>query len=387
MQEIVFSSSNQFIHAWDIRSTTLLGSFKSNSSQSFILSKNYLISPQEKSALIHVYELHKSALACKYVLPESLTCIALSHSQQYMVGGGQSGRIYLWKLSTGDLIQSFDAHFKSVNCALFTPDDQYLLTAGHDSLIQVYSISQLALENPRPCHTLTGHSLPIQDLKCSWLLSNDCRIFSVSLDKTCKIWNLNNGQCLATISFNTPLTSLALDPAERVLYTGSNTGQIYACPLYRSESGVLQMLQGVSAFTPENHSFVGHQGSIHSLSVSMDASLLVSGSSDGTAQVWDTSSCQSLQTFSHHTGPVKKVHVSIAPLNLFNPKTNCPKLPMLKRYPVPEFKLIGNSKQGIEPIHFDDLIKTNIDYEIDALKQKVVDLENEKKALKKLLEK
>ncbi|KAG1440960.1 hypothetical protein G6F56_011698 [Rhizopus delemar] len=62
--------------------------------------------------------------------------------------------------------------------------------------------------------------------------------------------------------------------------------------------------------------FVGHKGVIHSMSLSFDGTLLVSGAEDGECIVWDVISRQSLRRFSSHKGPVTHVSCLLRPVEL-----------------------------------------------------------------------
>lgn len=104
-----------------------------------------------------------------------------------------------------------------------------------------------------------------------------------------------------------------MDPTELRVYVGGADGRLYASNLYRATaSGAFQGLsQGTSlesgvsntaGKSQDGLALVGHKESITSLSLSLDGSLLVSGSKDGAVIVWDTSSGQSLRTFPQHKG-------------------------------------------------------------------------------------
>lgn len=99
-----------------------------------------------------------------------------------------------------------------------------------------------------------------------------------------------------------------MDPTELRVYVGGADGRIYASLLYRAtRSGTFQgprqgsVESGISPDT-QGISFIGHKDGITSLSLSFDGMLLVSGSKDASAMVWDTNSGQSLRLFPHHKG-------------------------------------------------------------------------------------
>ena len=336
--QVCLSTSNQdsLIHAWDIHSATLLGSFKSNQSDSICTDSKWILAPQKNSSLLHCWDISKAALAFKFVLPEELSRVALSHSGSYLAGAGVSGKIYFWDWNKGQLLHSFDAHFQSISSLLFTIDDAFLVSGGHDGLIHIWSLS--CLSSPQPS-TLSGHTLPITDITSSLLLSKDTRLFSSSMDKTCRIWDLNEKSCLLSLSFPQPLTCLTVDPLESVIYAGSVSGVIYSHPLYqKSGLGKWQSVSESSCLESPME-FIGHSESINSLSLDFDGTRLISASSDKSVRVWDAKSRQSLRTFEHHKGPVTDLFIMTCPIDLFNSSKTHQVNKSLSKYPSSSFSM------------------------------------------------
>lgn len=58
------------------------------------------------------------------------------------------------------------------------------------------------------------------------------------------------------------------------------------------------------------HHFGGHTGGVEAVAVTPDGRLLLTGSDDGTARLWDLQSGRCLQTFAGHTGEVSAVAVT-----------------------------------------------------------------------------
>ncbi len=102
----------------------------------------------------------------KYSVPEKLLVLTLSNSGLYALGGGESGRIYLWevthkkffmlynlsfkcfdhpnpKIATGALLATIDAHFKPISSLHFSADDHAFVSAAQDSFAHVWILSRL----------------------------------------------------------------------------------------------------------------------------------------------------------------------------------------------------------------------------------------------------
>lgn len=356
ISEIVASTSSRdgSIHFWDLRNGALVSSLKGNLSQpqsAAILSSNnspldpdVVVSAQCDRATLNCWSVQKAQVMSKSIVPEKLSCLAASHSGKLIVGGGESGRLYVWDVVTGDLLRMFDAHFKRMNVLCFTADDVWLVSASDDAAMHVWDVSVLldGCESQGKVNSLVGHSLPVTDVVCGVLLHIDTRCVSASLDRTCKIWDLNSGQAIMTILFPRPLTCLALNALESLVYAGTTEGRIFQVHLYHDKqqprtTSCKKIKQG-DVFDAESSLtvFRGHTKTVTCLSLSMDDSLLVSGSEDGECIVWDTLTRQSLRSFKNHKEPVSSVKVILKPsaLNSSETKDSKPSVGPFKRYPI-----------------------------------------------------
>ncbi|KAI8920751.1 quinon protein alcohol dehydrogenase-like superfamily [Powellomyces hirtus] len=333
---VTASSTDNLVHIWDLRSGAVLGSLKGNKSNQRCttllpvggaggsLYSSSFLTAQNDRALVHVWNWAKGQLQVKFGLPEKLSSLCASHSGMYCVGGGQSGRVYVWQMNTGKLLRMFDAHYKAVRVIRFTADDAAFVTGGEDSVANVWRLAEVIdpqLDNVVSPHcSLSGHALPITDIACGIGLFGNTRIVTSSADRTCKIWEASSGDLLNTIVFPKSISSLALDPTETRLYSGSSDGLIYCTNLYHqsSDGQTHGMSQGVDAGETDPGVFTGHTQNVTSLCFSFDGSLLLSGSEDGTAIVWDAASKQSLRSFTTHKAPVSSVNVLLKPPHLMD---------------------------------------------------------------------
>ena len=87
-------------------------------------------------------------------------------------------------------LYSLDVGRASVESALFTPDDQFLVTAGTDQLVRVWDANTGAA-----VRELEGHANSVRALA---FLPGGKRVLSASHDKTLKLWDVATGECLRT---------------------------------------------------------------------------------------------------------------------------------------------------------------------------------------------
>ncbi|KAJ3084656.1 WD repeat-containing protein 18 [Rhizoclosmatium hyalinum] len=272
----------------------------------------FLAHPIKNQVLVWAWA-KESSPAAKMSVPEQITALALSHNGKWIVGGGVSGRVYMWELATGHMIAMYDAHFKPIKVVAFSVDDSAFVTAGDDAFAHVWLVARVTnAVDPSAASqsfaTMTGHSLPITDASFSpTALFNKSNVFTASLDRCVKVWDSTTGTNLITVLFPRGLTCLAVDPLEMIIYAGAQDGIVYSSKLYKGGEGEDEAVAGLSegdmitVNDGGDRVFKGHKGPITSIALSFDAKVLMSGSEDGSAIVWDAPTRQQLRT--HHMSP------------------------------------------------------------------------------------
>ncbi|CAJ1059508.1 WD repeat-containing protein 18 [Xyrichtys novacula] len=314
---------------FDLHSGSSLLSYRGGNSTArtlTVLSGGYLLSAQLGKNFINVWEIQrKDQLQHKIVCPGVITCLTASPNGLFLTAAiGEA--IYLWEVSTGKLLSVLSRHYQDVTCLKFTDDSSHFVSGGKDNLALVWSLSsviQLDLNHtPEPRHVLSRHSLPITDLHCG-LMGAQARIATASLDQTVKVWELSSGELLLSILFDVEIMSVTFDPCEYFLFCGGSDGNIFQVSLCS------QSLSRDKSFTSDNDGnqvFKGHRNLVTCLSVSMDGTLLLSGSHDETVRLWDIQSKQSIRCLAHK-GPVTNAVIMAAPANMFLPDSR-PALPL-----------------------------------------------------------
>uniref|UniRef100_A0A673WXB0 WD repeat-containing protein 18 n=1 Tax=Salmo trutta TaxID=8032 RepID=A0A673WXB0_SALTR len=251
----------------------------------------YILGAQLGKNFINVWEMQrKDQLQQKIVCPGIVTCLTASPNGLYLVAGIAEA-IYFWEVSTGNF-----SHF---------------ISGGKENLALVWSLAsvvQLDLSlTPEPRHDLCRHSLPITDIHCG-LMGPQSRVATASLDQTVKLWELSSGEMLLSVLFDVGIMSVTLDPCEYYhLFCGGSDGGIF-------QVGDLPF-----------HSTL-HRKLVTCLSVSMDGTLLLSGSHEETIRLWDIQSKQSIRSI-NHKGPVTNALIIPAPANMFLPDSR-PGIPL-----------------------------------------------------------
>ncbi|XP_035763474.1 WD repeat-containing protein 18 [Neolamprologus brichardi] len=234
------------------------------------------------------------------------------------------------QVCTGKLQSVLSRHYQDVTCLKFTDDSSHFVSGGKDNLALVWSLSsvvQLDVSHaPEPRHIMSRHSLPITDLHCG-LMGAQARVATASLDQTVKVWELSSGELLLSILFDVEIMSVTFDPAEYFVFCGGSDGNIFQVSLCSQTCG----------------SLLGLRNMVTCLSVSMDGTLLLSGSHDETVRLWDIQSKQSIRCLTHK-GPVTNAIITPAPANMFLPDSR-------PAVPLPRFSrhLHASESDGGEP--------------------------------------
>jgi WD40 repeat protein len=178
--------------------------------------------------------------------------------------------------------------------------------------------------NPKPLAVLQGHTSSVQHVAIN---DDGFQLFSCSVDKCIKVWDLRSHKCLQTIHDKTPyrpedrITAMAFDPGRSRLLTGSTRVRVW--PLVKAakrstkpkhehplvaalyNKNFHQIVSGdesaqVCVWDVEKGEMVFHFTELHATKMSSMAfdeagRRLITGANDGTVRVWNFSNGQCLQ--------------------------------------------------------------------------------------------
>jgi WD40 repeat protein len=180
-------------------------------------------------------------------------------------------------------------------------------------LIMILTIPVHALAD-KPILTIDtgGHKAKINDI----MFTKDGRyLVSASNDKTIRVWDTSNGEVVRVLrgnigkGFEGMIYAAAISPDDRLLavggYVGSFTGK-----KAREEEGASK-IRLIDFKTGEVKKLLkGHTGVIDDLKFSPDGTLLISGSSDKTARIWNVRTQKTIYVLRGHTDRVNAVAFS-----------------------------------------------------------------------------
>ncbi|KAG9350776.1 hypothetical protein JZ751_024665 [Albula glossodonta] len=181
-----------------------------------VLNGEYILGAQLGKNFINVWEIQrKDQLQQKIVCPGVVTCLAASPNGLFLLAGIAEA-IYVWEVSTGNLLVILTRHYQDLTCLRFSDDSSHFISGGKDNLALVWNLASHLLaprtwnrsqegrqwvvqgltgpivvqldssRTPEPRHIWTQHSLPITDIHCG-LMGPQARVATASLDQTVKV--------------------------------------------------------------------------------------------------------------------------------------------------------------------------------------------------------
>ncbi|KAF0694745.1 Aste57867_14421 [Aphanomyces stellatus] len=297
---------------------------------------HHLIALQPGKLAMHMHSWGKDVPHFKCHVTEPMGPMVTTADGNFCIAGGSSGKMYIWCVATGALLHVWDAHYKAVSALRLTSDDAFIVSGGDDAVVHVWrlldlldaSSSDSALQSGAvPLHTWTDHVLPITSIHCG-LGGLNGRVFTSSLDRTVKVYDLATGANVVSITCPSFVNVCAADSMENRLFLGAGDGQIYTVDLHAAAAAAtaaaarIVMTHNGTPFAKEalsSDGFVGHEAPVTSLVVSVCGQYVLSGDDDGAVRVWDSVSRQALRTISLLKGGVSSMLLLPRPAGLFHP--------------------------------------------------------------------
>ncbi|MBI4854422.1 MAG: protein kinase [Acidobacteria bacterium] len=181
--------------------------------------------------------------------------------------------IKIWNSETAKLEKTFPSNLNTVNFIRFSPNGNYLITAGtigkERNIQPVAQILEIA--TGKILTSFTNHQRKITSVEFS---PDGTRVVTVSED-TVKIWDAKNGKALPSLEDDKGIVYLVhFSPDNTKLLTVNNDKTV---KLWDSATG--RMLASLE----------GHRGSIDNAYFSNDSKQVITTSRDKTVKVWDVS--------------------------------------------------------------------------------------------------
>jgi len=185
-------------------------------------------------------------------------------------------------------LRTMEGHSGGIQSVSVTPDGKRAVSGSDDKTLRLWN-----LENGECLHALEGHNEGIQSVNVT---PDGKKALSGSKDNTLRFWDLENGECLRTFEgHNGRVRSVSVTPDGKKAVSG---GEDKTLRLWDLEGGeFLRKLEG-------------HGDWIECVSVTPDGKRAVSGSRDNTLRLWDLASGECLNKLEGHKDWVRSVSVT-----------------------------------------------------------------------------
>ncbi|MCP6760410.1 MAG: NB-ARC domain-containing protein [Fischerella sp. CENA71] len=208
----------------------------------------------------------QNATFAKSIFSEKLSIamsVDLNPDGQTIAVGDSIGNIYLWNISTTQLLATFSGHKGWVWSVAFSPDGRTLVSSSSDSSVRLWNI-----QSGQCLQVLTDHTGGVRSVSFS---ADGQQLASGSEDKTVRLWNLQ-GQCLHVLKGHTQsVYSVHFAPDRQTLASSSNDTTVRIWDV--SNGNCLLVLQE-------------HTTGVQCVRYSPDGQLLASGCRNGSIRLW-----------------------------------------------------------------------------------------------------
>ncbi|KAF5094671.1 hypothetical protein DV451_004952 [Geotrichum candidum] len=319
--------NNSSIVVCDLHSGTPYQTFKNvslprgSTLQAVHATSDRVFSVQHNSSVLLVYHWGRDSAVQTIVLPEKLAVVKVSPSGNWLIGGAQTGRIYIWEVMSGNLVAVREKHYQEVTVIEFgRDDDSFVFTGSKDSTVLGWRLYDLV--NSGECQPVYSwnkvHSLEITGVRLGYGLRN---VYTSSLDNTLRCWDLERNELVSTYILPEKIKAIAMDPSERAVYAGLINGDIIIVNRYKLNptTGMVEGPKGNNekvTLTYQDNSDIlltrpdsDTKASVTCLDISFDGTVLAAGYSDGQAYTWDITTKQVLRKLAPQKEAVSSIQI------------------------------------------------------------------------------
>ncbi|XP_067849509.1 PWP2 small subunit processome component [Heptranchias perlo] len=231
--------------------------------------KSHLLVTGFASGIFHLHELPEFNLIHSLSISDQrIESISINITGDWIaMGCAGLGQLLVWEWQSESYVLKQQGHFNNMVTLSYSPDAQYIVTGGEDGKVKVWNTTSGF------CFvTFTEHTSSVTAVTFN---STGYVVVSASLDGTVRAFDLHRYRNFRTFTSPRPTQffCLALDSSGEIVCAGSQDS--FEVFVWSMQTGrLLDVL-------------AGHEGPISSLSFSPSQALLASASWDKTVKLWD----------------------------------------------------------------------------------------------------
>ena len=226
--------------------------------------------------------------AFESLIGRRVTAAVISPDGKRILAGCLDRKARLWDAETGQELRTFPGHADAVKSVAFSPNGKQVLTCAAGE-------KQARLWDAESAKELHAFALPDESVAVAAFSPDGTRVLTGGDSSTtqggARLWDARTGKELR--AFGTPretVYSIAFSPDGKKLVTGEN---LNTARLWDTETGkVIHEFHGhMSIVSPR-----GVRVKVMAVAFSPDGSLVLTGSIDGTARLWDVRTGKEVRT-------------------------------------------------------------------------------------------
>lgn len=212
-----------------------------------------------------------------------VSALRFSPDGAYLISAGMDNAVKLWSVEDDfELVRSIDAHEKSVNDFALAPDQSMLVTVGTDKIVRLWSFPDL-----EPMDSLQGHKNAVATVR----FSNDGKYFATaSADTTVRVWDRATLDCVHTLKGhkrNVTSLSWVSEPPKNGGATPGKSGYVLASAGLGDDIVLWKLPSG-----DKTELVTGHKSAVVLGGLTPDGQKLISAGYEGQIKLWSTQNWQ-----------------------------------------------------------------------------------------------
>lgn len=245
---------------------------------------------------------NRSSLQCIRTMPcDYALCSLFAPGDRHIILGTKSGKLQIFDIGSGSLLEEFEAHAGAVWSICMSPDKRGIISGGSDKLVKFWNFELVADEqNPNSSKQLTlQHVRTLQmdeDVLCV-RCSPDQRLLAVSLlDNTIKVFFIDTLKFfLSLYGHKLPVLCMDISADSTLLVSGSADRNV--------------KIWGLD-FGDCHKSIFAHDDSIMCIQFIAKTHMFFTGGKDKKIKQWDADNFEHITTLEGHHGEVWCLSVS-----------------------------------------------------------------------------
>eukprot|EP00003_Mantamonas_plastica_P031956 TRINITY_DN849_c1_g1_i1.p1 TRINITY_DN849_c1_g1~~TRINITY_DN849_c1_g1_i1.p1 ORF type:complete len:584 (-),score=214.86 TRINITY_DN849_c1_g1_i1:1233-2984(-) len=196
-----------------------------------------------------------------------MNALAYSPDGQFLVTGGDDGKVKLWNTTNSFCFVTFTEHTAPITNVLFTPSGNAVLSASMDGTVRAFDLTRYrnfrTFTSPNPVQFSSLAMDPSGEVVCAGSFS-DYQVY---------LWSMQTGQLLDVLSGHEgPVVGVAFNPMQTTLASASWDKNVRLWDVYKSKS-LLETLD--------------HTSDVLALCFRPDGKQLCTSTLDGSLHFWD----------------------------------------------------------------------------------------------------